>query len=65
MVNFDIEKNCHDNNVIMIGVDEVGRGSWAGPIVSTACWIDFKHYRSIHIDVNDSKKLKKKKEKKL
>ena len=26
----------------MIGVDEAGRGSWAGPLVATASWIDFK-----------------------
>ena len=49
----------------MIGVDEVGRGSWAGPLVAAACWIDFSNYKLLHSEVNDSKKLKSKKRKEI
>ena len=65
MANFDIESACHNNNIKMIGVDEAGRGSWAGPLVATACWIDFSNYKLLHSDVNDSKKLKSKKRKEI
>lgn len=65
MANFDIESACHKNNIKMIGVDEAGRGSWAGPLVATACWIDFRNHKLLHSDVNDSKKLKSKKRKEI
>ena len=65
MANFDIESACHKNNIKMIGVDEAGRGSWAGPLVATACWIDFSNHKQLHSDVNDSKKLKSKKRKEI
>ena len=58
MINFDIERDLYKKNTIMIGVDEAGRGSWAGPLVSTACWFDFTKYKSLHLEINDSKKLK-------
>jgi len=65
VANFDIESACHNNNIKMIGVDEAGRGSWAGPLVATACWIDFSNHELLHLDVNDSKKLKSKKRKEI
>jgi ribonuclease HII len=65
VANFDIESACHKNNIKMIGVDEAGRGSWAGPLVATACWIDFSNHKLLHSDVNDSKKLKSKKRKEI
>ena len=65
MVNFDFERLCYNNNINMIGVDEAGRGSWAGPLVAAACWIDFNNYKSLHPDINDSKKLKSKKRKEI
>ena len=49
MISFDIEKDLYNKNIIMIGVDEAGRGSWAGPLVSTACWLDFTKYKSLSI----------------
>ncbi len=58
MISFDIEKDLHKKNIIMIGVDEAGRGSWAGPLVATACWFNFNQYKSLHLEINDSKKLK-------
>ena len=48
MISFDIERDLYKKNIIMIGVDEAGRGSWAGPLVSTACWLDFTKYKSLH-----------------
>ena len=61
MANFDLERKSSSNNIIMIGVDEAGRGSWAGPLVATASWIDLKDYKFLHKEINDSKKLTKKK----
>ena len=58
MISFDIERDLYNKNIIMIGVDEAGRGSWAGPLVATACWIDFCKYKSLHTEINDSKILK-------
>ena len=58
MINFDIERDLYNKDIIMIGVDEAGRGSWAGPLISTACWFDFTKYKSLHSEINDSKKLK-------
>lgn len=56
--NFDIEKGLLNQYSIIAGVDEVGRGSLAGPIVAAA--VVFKKYDNI-VDklneVNDSKKL--------
>ena len=49
----------------MIGVDEAGRGSWAGPLVSTACCFDFSKYKSLHSEINDSKKLKSSKRREI
>jgi len=65
MINFDFERLSYNNNIKMIGVDEAGRGSWAGPLVAAACWIDFNNYKSLHSDINDSKQLKSKKRKEI
>ena len=65
MISFDIERDLHKKNILMIGVDEAGRGSWAGPLVSTACWFDFTKYKSLHSEINDSKKLKSSKRREI
>ena len=65
MICFDIERDLHKKDIIMIGVDEAGRGSWAGPIVSTACWFNFIKYKSLHPEINDSKKLKSSKRREI
>ena len=65
MISFDIERELYNKDIIMIGVDESGRGSWAGPLVSTACWFDFTKYKSLHLEINDSKKLKSSKRREI
>ena len=56
--NFDFQ---FDKQVI--GVDEVGRGSWAGPVMAGAALIDYQ--KPIDKRLNDSKKLTSKKRKKF
>ena len=65
MISFDIERDLYNKDIIMIGVDEAGRGSWAGPLVSTACWFEFTKYKSLHSEINDSKKLKSSKRREI
>ena len=59
MPDFSIEKKL---NSPVIGLDEVGRGPLAGPVISCGCY--FKNY-TIHEDlynlIDDSKKLSEKK----
>ena len=55
----DLEiENSYINNVkgYICGIDEVGRGCLAGPVVAAAIIIDFKIIPS---GINDSKKLTK------
>ena len=49
-----------DPNKYIIGADEVGRGSFAGPICAAAVKINYSHLRLLK-DVRDSKKLSAKK----
>ena len=65
MADFNLEKENYNNNCIMIGVDEAGRGSWAGPIVAASCWINFQNYKLLPKDINDSKKISSKTRKKI
>jgi ribonuclease HII len=56
--NFEIERGLSEDHSVIAGVDEVGRGSIAGPIVAAA--VVFKKYNKIIeklSEVNDSKKL--------
>ena len=39
----------------VIGVDEVGRGSWAGPVMAAAALLNYQ--KPIDKRLNDSKKL--------
>jgi ribonuclease HII len=57
MPSFNLESVSSKKNLIMIGVDESGRGSWAGPLVAASCWIDFQHRHLLNSGINDSKKL--------
>ena len=65
MADFDLERKSFSNNIIMIGVDEAGRGSWAGPLVATASWLDFNERNLLHREINDSKKLTTNKRKEI
>ena len=56
---FQEKKYLHKCERVMIGVDEVGRGCWAGPVLSCASYI----YPSKFVNlpkINDSKKMSKK-----
>ncbi len=48
--NFDINYSYP-----LIGVDEVGRGSWVGPVMAGAAMLDLE--KPLHKKLNDSKKL--------
>lgn len=62
--NADLEKKLLLGGFdLVIGIDEVGRGSWAGPIVIVAFW--FSANQKIFNEVTDSKALSKKHREKL
>lgn len=52
-------KNGYKN---ICGLDEVGRGCWAGPLVVAICLFDNKYFDN---EINDSKKLKEHQREKL
>lgn len=64
LVNFDKEKQNRHSTKAIIGVDEVGRGSFAGPVVSCAVYVNFNLHKP-HPGVKDSKKLSAKKRKEI
>ena len=41
----------------VIGVDEAGRGPWAGPVTIAACWLDPGAIAHLPPGLDDSKKL--------
>ena len=51
---FSIETRCIAKGLTVCGVDEAGRGPWAGPVVAAAVVLDL---HSIPPGINDSKKL--------
>ncbi len=42
----------------VIGIDEAGRGPWAGPVTVTAIWLCPLSYGDLPADIDDSKKIK-------
>ena len=41
----------------VIGIDEAGRGPWAGPVTVAACWLDTSALSPLVPGLDDSKKL--------
>ena len=67
-MNFDLEDKFGN---VVVGIDEVGRGTLAGPVLAVAVYIKrsvwknfIKKYPEI-IKINDSKKLSKKNREKI
>ena len=42
---------------MVIGVDEAGRGPWAGPVTAAAAWLNPDQIDALPLGLNDSKKL--------
>ena len=58
-IGFDFEKQARSEGYLFVaGVDEVGRGCIAGPVVAAACILDLT--KPVPEDLNDSKKLTEK-----
>ena len=53
---FHLEEQ-YANQGLVIGVDEVGRGPWAGPVMAGAVWINPALLSSLPSEITDSKKL--------
>ena len=53
MPNLDHERQI---NAPVIGIDEAGRGPWAGPVTVTAIWLCPSSYDTLPADIDDSKK---------
>ena len=62
MPNFLIEEDFGWPNKLIAGIDEAGRGPWAGPVVSAAVVLNKKNIPS---GLNDSKKISEKKRQSL
>ena len=56
---FEEKKYLFNSERVMIGVDEVGRGCWAGPVLSCASYIYPSKLTNLP-KINDSKKMSKK-----
>jgi ribonuclease HII len=55
-IGFDFEEQARSEGFLFVaGVDEVGRGCIAGPVVAAACILDLT--KPVPKDLNDSKKL--------
>ena len=54
--NYKFEAEWPDD-AIVIGVDEAGRGPWAGPVVAAAFWVAPHEIANLPAGLTDSKKL--------
>ena len=61
--NFHLEdaarKNVGEPNIVVVGIDEVGTGAWAGPIVAAAVALDSSIWWPVYNELDDSKRLSK------
>ena len=55
MPDLDYERQI---NAPVIGIDEAGRGPWAGPVTVTAIWLCPSAYDTLPAGIDDSKKIK-------
>ena len=55
MPDLDYERQI---NAPVIGIDEAGRGPWAGPVTVTAIWLCPSAYDTLPTGIDDSKKIK-------
>lgn len=74
---FSTEKKYWDKDYVVVGVDEVGRGAVAGPVVAAAAALQFPRQKLLHLGgqaifkkilslgVDDSKRLTRKKREKV
>jgi ribonuclease HII len=67
MLDFNFEyKYIRQGLIPVVGVDEAGRGPWAGPVVAGAAILDIDTLpESLRLGLDDSKKLTSKKRKEL
>ena len=60
--NFSLEKEFqarYGSDVLVIGLDEAGRGPWAGPVVAGAAWLDPERCpAALRRGLDDSKRLR-------
>lgn len=63
MADFTLElENGAESGRVIVGVDEVGRGPWAGPVVTAAVWLpEGALPEAVTAQLDDSKKLSRKK----
>ena len=57
---FDLERAAGaERGRLVVGVDEVGRGPWAGPVVAAAAWLDMARLPAdMAAGLRDSKTLR-------
>lgn len=53
---YELER-AHNQSGYVIGVDEAGRGPWAGPVCAAAFWINPQQLNQLPKALTDSKKL--------
>ena len=56
---------CVDNNFVEVGIDEAGRGSLAGNVYASAVILPKEFDDNLYLEINDSKKLSRKKRSKM
>lgn len=65
MLDFNFDQKYFGKGLV-VGVDEAGRGSWAGPVVAGAVILDIKTLpKKLRLDLNDSKKITTQKREKI
>ena len=50
---------------LVVGIDEAGRGPWAGPVTAAAAWLNPDHFDWLPDGLDDSKKLSRVKRRRI